>query len=483
MLSEYGKVLSLKELGEAFLIFAQKSDSSTQAWELIDTRLSSFFGATLKVEFGDKASNGERARFFISLQHTDVTSSTYSSWLRNTEENYQNELYDHTLQEGNYTRVYFGKYGKENPFSDTGEFIAFGLHTLYDENLWMCEQGQVTCEKESTAQLNDCNLTPFYYNLNGRTNSSHSVVFPGTGCPWLTISDTNKKNYVSNIYPIEYWFTKDNYSATITFRIVGDGSRPARYQSVSFGKMEAVDNGAYMFPLFVAGGNQAMYYDGYTFTHGYATCSSSHSSNVYRLDMENIGLSNSNLLYPTKFNNSSISNFRYLGSDGEWKNVFSYSQVGTVFGYHTCGQCVPNFGYPLAQPNKYDNENTAFPQCSINFGMIDTYTVNERFSEFKSFAPIQNILVIQTEDSKGVVGYLPMNYFSWSRSIPSGEVELNGKKYLSVPNGWDDRYIYYPYNDGTPEWNQESIRSKIENRENVLGRAKFVHKLLIPLEE
>ena len=53
MMYETGNVTSLKDLAEAFLTFAQKSNTTTQAWELVDNRLDSFYGATLKIPKGD----------------------------------------------------------------------------------------------------------------------------------------------------------------------------------------------------------------------------------------------------------------------------------------------------------------------------------------------------------------------------------------------------------------------------------------------
>ena len=53
MMYSTGIVYSLKEVGEKFIDFAQQSNSNTQAWELLDDRLSSFYGATLKIPMKD----------------------------------------------------------------------------------------------------------------------------------------------------------------------------------------------------------------------------------------------------------------------------------------------------------------------------------------------------------------------------------------------------------------------------------------------
>ena len=94
MIQESGVVGSLKELGEKFLEFAQKSGTDVQAWEIIDNRLSSFYGATLKVKIPNKTVDGKDPYFYISLQHTNVTSTTYKEFIRNIPYNYNSELYD-----------------------------------------------------------------------------------------------------------------------------------------------------------------------------------------------------------------------------------------------------------------------------------------------------------------------------------------------------------------------------------------------------
>ena len=49
MLTETGGVLSLRELMQKFMDFAQRSDATTQSWELLDNRYDTFYGATFKI--------------------------------------------------------------------------------------------------------------------------------------------------------------------------------------------------------------------------------------------------------------------------------------------------------------------------------------------------------------------------------------------------------------------------------------------------
>ena len=44
MMYETGEAISLKEMLDKFLVFAQKYNESTVSWQLIDDRSDSFFG-------------------------------------------------------------------------------------------------------------------------------------------------------------------------------------------------------------------------------------------------------------------------------------------------------------------------------------------------------------------------------------------------------------------------------------------------------
>ena len=72
---------------------------------------------------------------------------------------------------------------------------------------------------------------------------------------------------------------------------------------------------------------------------------------------------------------------------------------------------------------------------------------------------------------------------SWSKTMPSGEVIISGKKYLCVPNGWDDRLRKYPTKVGAvvnDDWENKKVLNHFDKE---LLHNKFYNKMLIPLEE
>lgn len=471
-----------------------------------------------------------RAYFYVALEHMNVTSQTYSKWLRtgqntmlldifeeysahdktrddeysdfNTKIYYQSEKYDHSVDRPSTIRHVFGKYGgtdSENAFKNTGEFLAIGLHRTFDSGLWMCEQGGITCTKEAMTQINDLNLVPWRSSITPRVGGITSEgphvrlpVFPGTGCPWLTVSDQNKSEFSVATRGIDYWFTKSDCDATITIRFNKGGSDSDVYQSISLGMLSNVPRESYPFPLYVAGGNQALSQDLYKYVPIYGSVPTYVVGNIYDLDVRNICLSNSNLLHPTKFNGANMSNFRILSPEGEWKDIYGHFQGITVQGYHDCSGRVENWG-AILQPVTFNASGYhSSPQFSTDTRYrVDTYTVNRRLNQYEHSSSLDKIVVFidnsLAHQETGVEGIIPNCFQSWYRTLPVGEIDIDGKKYLSVPNGWDGRLWNYPwflgvYNDPT-YWSNESIRYRWDMLHKVTVQNMMVDRLMIPLEE
>ena len=85
---------------------------------------------------------------------------------------------------------------------------------------------------------------------------------------------------------------------------------------------------------------------------------------------------------------------------------------------------------------------------------------------------------------KGPKGTLTQSYYTWSRTLPCGEITIKDKKWLSVPNGWEGRKKYYASYIGiVSHWENETLledaeTDRVESSDNI-----FVYNLLIPLED
>lgn len=419
--------------------------------------------------------------FYITLQHNRVTPTTYSEFL-NQPYHYNSEMYAR-----NYTNS-AGPTGGTNPFKNNGALLAVGLHTDFDDELWMCEQSHITCDEETRTQINHSNLVSnVVLHSRGSYSTNAYVNFPGTGCPWFTISEKNISDYSVATHGIDYWFTRDEYSATITICIVGSGTKIPRWQSMSFGLLECINDESFMFPLYVAGGSQGISQELFVtgLTGRYL---SPYAGNMYDLSMDNISLANSYLLAPTKFNDSEISNFRVLTPEGIWRNIFAYKQDSKLIPVPICDGPTREWGYPLLAPVTYTEGHSTTAFCSDNSHMVDTYRVKSGFDKNVSSSPICNISVVLNKNidhnETGIQGTLTQSYYTWSRTLPCGEVTIKDKKWLSVPNGWEGRKKYYASYIGiVSHWKNETLledaeADRVESSDNI-----FVYNLLIPLED
>lgn len=482
MIASKGTVYSLKELAQKFMSFCTQGNGTTNEWTSITpNKVDSFYGGTVAVPMTKHTVNGKNPYYYITLQYRRITSKSYREFL---DLKYNSEIYD---TENIVSSA--GLSGGTNPFVNNGEFLAIGLHTEFDPDLWMIEQNHITCDEETRLQKNHSNLAKniVLYKDAPRYTPYDYVNYPGTGCPWFTLSEKNIEDYKISTYGIQYWFTKDNYSATITINIAGDHSKVARWQSMSFGMLEGIDDKSYMFPLYVAGGSQGLSAD--IFVTGLTGMyPAPYNGNVYDLSIDNIGLSNSYLLAPTYFNKAETSNFRVLSPEGIWRNIYAYKQEAKQEAEYVCQSITSNWFYPLQRPTVYSDGHTTTAFLSDVSGMVDTYLVKEAYDEYKSSSPVFNISVILNENidhnETGVQGTLTQSYYTWSRTLPCGEITLNKKKWLSVPNGWKGRKKWYEYHINLQkEWKGSELLDKEEDSSSPLKDNVFSHNLLIPLEE
>ena len=152
-----------------------------------------------------------------------------------------------------------------------------------------------------------------------------------------------------------------------------------------------------------------------------------------------------------------------------------------------CSCYESNWGYPLARATTYSDEHSAIVFSCPSENRIDTYTVKEAFNKNKSSTPVNEVIVVINKNISdyfsAVAGVIPNSYYTWSRSLPSGVIELNGKNYLSVPNGWEQRLFYYAsYFGQVAYWDNDTLRDDFEALISGLNNNMFTHNLLIPFD-
>lgn len=473
----------------------------------------------------------KRVSFFISFVTLDVDVSLYHRICRYYDNNVatkifgrkftsygqfvsglSTELGEHDLVNLQDVYIHFlTKYGSDkkwNIFANSGELIQFGIHTSYDESRFMAQQLQCNCSEEFQKARESSGITVNNlmhirkYATGAVTSELRSLpppVFPGTGCPWITISERNISDYqesTGRYCPRYVYYSKDKYSYTITVKLHSDvGGKPDLWQSVSVGMMETQKTENYPFPLFACGGTQAVkqdHYQYYPITGGTLTYL---KGNSYDLDMDSICLSNSNALHSTKFNGSESSTFKFLTPEGIWQPIWVHSQSMQVLSNPRVGGPPTDYASVLTEPTP-----TISGVCTIYPNAQEsryTCSVTSKYQELEPYARdnlhngtrLEKLTIVnessRTHDSKICVGTLPNLYRSWDDDLPCGEVIIDGVRYLSIPNGWENRLWYYPYHYAVynNEWEIDTIRNLFSNAVVPKRYKIFTDKLLIKLED
>lgn len=437
--------------------------------------------------------------FYISLCYHNITSSSYtdfknhkSCYMTGTTKNWN------IITNGD-TRYVRTPKGVVNLFKNTGEICQIMLHTTFDTNLWACEQGGCTCKHFADYPVDDeIGFCKTYSSIQTQVRSNgkkyhqatwrnvgkptcrweSNPVFPGTGTPWFCISTENKSEFDTETVGYRYYFTRTDYTATITIRIAGTETLDDVWQSMSFGCMDTPHLDQYRFPLYVAGGSQAVspkvnYYQRQDATDSYDT----NLGLMYDLNILNIMWMNSTLLTPCEANKNGYSNFRVLSPEGVWKSICAMNQSYSAYTVRDCappnhvqsyeiqlsatdiGQYTDRFGgdftyyiskYADARPTVMDMALDRHSAIGIGFyrqlsGRYDD--TDEWINLLFSIMPYLNQDLDYGES--GVLGVISDTFGIYDKKLEEGVYKVNNKHYLIVPDVWLNRLVgykqYWPY--------------------------------------
>lgn len=338
------------------------------------------------------------------------------------------------------------------------EYIPFNIHVLYDKNMRFDLQGQGTA-KRTTGAKGDA------YILDGVDGNPHtgyhpveSDVIPGIGCPMIVRSQENKITYPY----IECYFTKTNYSGTVTliFYSAGDEAQNPVFQSVAFGLGKSEES-SYKYPLYTAGGSCGLYPYGYTFTWIDDTSINHNTHHIYiggqkiNFDMSK-GESLSSLLYPCGIEKSNISNVRIMQPDGRWVSAKNFTQTQESMNGN-CGSML----------TKSDIESSTLPMIYPTISDIDNV---DRFTFTQPVMVIRKR--VDEEDESGFTLAFDGVKAKADR-LRAIFTAKDGHEYLSVPNGWYSRTFGIPYTTGAIE-SGENILDAIERLNKNMPKQNYV---------
>lgn len=122
--------------------------------------------------------------------------------------------------------------------------------------------------------------------------------------------------------------------------------------------------------------------------------------------------------------------------DGRWEYFANYVQVVKSKPYHTCRAPITKYHYIRQKPVK--------PTVKMNFvrpteldssDMVHNYDRNNVYDYH-----MEKLQLVHHE--YGIIGEIPRLYNPSKRIYEFGEQELSGKKYLVIPNGWENRKFH-----------------------------------------
>jgi hypothetical protein len=388
-----------------------------------------------------------------------------------------------------------------NLFKNSGEFITVSVSLGFSENLFSCEYFGATGYDEWVT-ANDgvkqfCNLLKI---RQWCPPGGHEVqiipppVFHGTGCPWFVISEENKEQYKSRNdvkCPIEFIIRRDNTSASIVMHLdKTDTGEKEIFSAISFGRFEQSHRETNTrYSLYVAGGATGLANDiyvyqsagGITYTDG----------NVYDLNVQNIAMSNSDIVNPTQFYNARWSNFKVLCEDSKWRSIYTLSQGAETVGYPECRAPSPTYATRLTEPSNFtpDFMITKNPMSQKKRFFINTKkkynTIKKETREYNIQMDDISIVANGVDKTNYFLGSVPNVYIHYDYLMPLGLIELNDGMYLNLPCVWDERLYHYKVHLEVvnEEWKPLDTVEEYEKKKMDEKRNKILYRTLIRLGE
>ena len=321
----------------------------------------------------------------------------------------------------------------------SAEFASFNLHQLYDKNLVSYEQGggiakrsfdmEIRDKKTRLGLLNYTKEIPHPKYIEISSDGCYTYPMDNTGCPLISYASEDHEDYDS----IEFFFTKTNYGSNITLCFYNSKKESVQpiWQSISFGTFDTHEE-SYIMPLYIGGGTTGLRSSSYTYSYTIPgkpshTITKEVHGKLYDFSITQYSGSMSNLLYPTKLDETNITNFFVLAPDGEWKSLYNSVQETRKFG-----------GIDVSTNIIKDTDSHGIVYSTASDDTRDTFDYNT-----KNMYSLYPISMYSEKEEDGYMGSIPYNFGVTSRAR-TGLTYINGDRYLIIPNGWEHR-IAYPF--------------------------------------
>ena len=321
----------------------------------------------------------------------------------------------------------------------SAEFASFNLHQLYDKNLVSYEQGggvakrsfdmEIRNKRTHLGLLNYTKEIPHKKYIEISHEGCYIYPMDNTGCPLISYASEDHEDYDN----IEFFFTKTNYGSNITLCFYSSKKESIQpiWQSISFGTFDTHEE-SYIMPLYIGGGTTGLRSSSYTYSYTIPgkpprTITKEVHGKLYDFSITQYSGSMSNLLYPTKLEETNITNFFVLAPDGEWKSLYNSVQETRKFGEIDVSTNIIK-----------DTDSHGIVYNTASDDTRDAFDYNT-----KNVYSLYPISMYSENEENGYMGSIPYNFGVTSRAR-TGLTCINGDRYLIIPNGWEHR-IAYPF--------------------------------------
>jgi hypothetical protein len=350
-------------------------------------------------------------------------------------------------------------------FTNSAQVMHLGIFKQYSENLdWHEQSGGM--------DFIDLPMRPIQYmRPNSKTKSDFvPPALPGVGYPTLSIDYGGLVDGTMN-----YWLVKDRHRLIIVVNNAG------YWDSAYLGFFEPYDNDEYAFPAVVIGGTSGLIQEGIDVFY---SSEQETPSTVIGLKVD-YSPDNWNLTHGiAPFAGAAIddkscpSQTMLMLPDGRWQSFANYVQGLEAIAKHVESGPIKEHVYMRTEPTRPSNIKH-FIRPTEN-DLIDFYHVltEDEKSYIYKLEPIE--FLEADSDRQNLLGRLPYMFYPSQSIIRYGEITINNKKYLMLPNCWQDRSFHLEGHAGIVyDTDTDVLLTKNQN----ISKVSKTMNLLIRLEE
>lgn len=313
-------------------------------------------------------------------------------------------------------------------FTHSAKVMFMGMFKQYQPDFDWAEQA-------GGMDFGDYKLRSILYTRSGSDSKSdfYPPVLPGVGYPALSM-----ESYGPEMGYFKYWLTKNRRCLILTMQ------NGPWWDSAYIGFLEPYDHEEYAFPAVVVGGTSG------AISTGIDTYYSSKQRNPtarmgVQFDYRPRSWHFSHGIAPfagvPTEDEKNFSPVYLMLPDGQWESFYNYVQTLSAVRHHTCN-------VSSGIPNSYIRNSPKRPSVFNRFirpGETDlrnfshVYIDDPEVCEYK-LEPLE--LVQGKAQNTGVLGRLWRMYLPSFQPIRYGEVHINGKTCLMLPNVFEDRKFH-----------------------------------------